>query len=66
MIRKLKAGALLIVFGELIAWISNYAAERELSSFGGFASGVLLGISVGMKLVGIVLLFIFIVKYQKK
>ena len=65
MLRKLKESALLIIIGEALFWIFSYFSNTDNSSFSEFTSGILLGLSIGIKIIGIVLLLFTIVKYQK-
>lgn len=65
MIKKLKVSVLLIILGEILSLLLNYFGDNN-SSFSEFTTGVLLGLSVGMKLVGIILLIYYIVKVSKK
>lgn len=64
MLKKIKTSVFLIILSEILYWILNYLSSNNNSSFGDFASGLLLGISVGIKLIGIVLLIVCIVKYK--
>ena len=66
MLKKLKLSAALIIIGELLSWALNYFASDATSNFSEFTSGILLGLSVGMKLIGIILILILIVKYPKE
>ena len=66
MLKKLKLSAILIILGELLSWTQNYFASDATSNFSEFTSGVLLGLSVGMKLVGIILILLVIIKYPKE
>lgn len=66
MLKKLQASAILIILGEILSWALGYFASDATNSFSEFTSGLLLGLSVGMKLIGIILLLIFIIKYPKK
>lgn len=61
----LKASVLLIILGEILSWLLNCFGIIGTSAFSEFTSGVLLGLSVGMKLVGIILIIVFIVKKDK-
>jgi len=61
----LKASVLLIILGEILSWLLNYFGIIGTSAFSEFTPGVLLGLSVGMKLVGIILIIVFIVKKDK-
>ena len=63
MLKKLKTSASLIIIGEILSWAVSYFSNNDISNFSEFTSGVLLGISIGIKLIGIVLLIISIVKY---
>ena len=65
MLKKLKMSAGLIIIGEVLYWALYYFSSNDNSNFSEFTSGVLLGISVGMKVIGILLLLFFIVNYKK-
>ncbi len=65
MIKKLEGSALLIIIGEVLSWVLPYFSNNDNTDFSQFTSGVLLGLSVGMKLIGILLLFLSIVEYKK-
>ena len=65
MIKKLKLSVLLIILGEILSFALDLFGNNDISEFGKFATGVLLGISVGMKLIGIILLIYYIVKFNK-
>ena len=56
MIKKLKLSVLLIILGEILSFALDLFGNNDISEFGEFTTGVLLGISVGMKLIGIILL----------
>ena len=58
----LKVSIFLIVLGEILYSLLNYSNVNNTSNFSEFTTGLLLGLSVGMKLVGVVLLFICIFK----
>lgn len=64
MLKKIKTSVFLIILSEILYWILNYLSSNNNSNFGDFISGVLLGISVGIKLIGIILLLVCIVKYK--
>ncbi len=66
MIKKLKVSALLIILGEILSVALDFCGGSNGSTFSEFTTGVLLGLSVGMKLVGIILLIFYIVKVSKK
>ena len=66
MLKNLKLSAALIILGELLSWALNYFASDATSNFSEFTSGILLGLSVGMKLVGIILILLVIIKYPKE
>ena len=66
MLKNLKLSAALIIVGELLSWALNYFASDATSNFSEFTSGILLGLSVGMKLIGIILILLVIIKYPKE
>ena len=62
MLKRLKTSLILIVLGEILLWIPDLSGGSDFSEF---TSGLLLGLSVGMKLIGIILLVISVVKYKE-
>ena len=62
---KLKTGISLIILGNLLYLAYIYFGGNETSSFSSFTSGLLLGVSVGINLLGIILVIIYIVKEEK-
>lgn len=65
-LKSLKISAVLIILGNMLYWILEYFASNDVSSFSEFTSGLLLGLSVGINVVGILLLIYYIVKKDKK
>ena len=65
MIKNLRASAILLILGEMLYWLLTYFFKNSTSNFSEFISGILLGLSVGMKIVGIILLLISLAKYSK-
>ena len=65
---KLKIGIYLIILGNILYLSYIFFTGNETSSFGEFTNGLLLGLSVGTNLVGIILSIVYIVeeKNQKK
>ena len=53
--KKLKTGTLLIILGNLLYLAYIYFCGNETSDFSNFSSGLLLGLSIGCNLVGIIL-----------
>ena len=53
--KKLKIGTLLIILGNLLYLAYIYFCGNETSDFSNFSSGLLLGLSIGCNLVGIIL-----------
>ena len=53
--KKLKTGTLLIILGNLLYLAYIYFCGSETSDFGNFSRGLLLGLSIGANLVGIIL-----------
>ncbi len=65
-LNTLKTGTVLIVLGNLLYLAYILFCRNETSDFGNFSSGVLLGLSIGLNLVGIVLTVAYISKNKKK
>ena len=65
MSKKLISATILIVLAEVLSLSRIYLIEGT-TDFSQFTSGLLLGFSVGMKIIGIILLFICIGTYDKK
>ena len=59
--RRLVATALLIVLGEALHWVAG-ALSGGGSDFAELTAGLLLGLAVGMKAVGVVLLVVRILR----
>ena len=59
---KLKTGIFLIILGNILYLSYIFFTGNETSSFGEFTKGLLLGLSVGTNLVGIILSIIYVVK----
>ncbi len=62
----LKSSAYLIILGELLYYCLNIFGKNPSTDFANFTSGLLLGLSIGMKVVGIILLLICITKNKSK
>lgn len=65
MVKKLVFATTLIVLAEVLSLSRVYFTEGT-SRFSSFTSGILLGLSVGMEIIGIILLLICIATYDKK
>ena len=63
---KVKTGISLIILGNLLNLAYIFFTGSETSDFGDFSSGLLLGISIGCNLVGIILTVASIAKDEKK
>lgn len=57
---KLKTGLFLIVLGNILYWAHSFFDKQVASSFGDFGSGLLLGLSIGVNLIGIILAVLYI------
>ena len=64
--RKLKTGTLLIILGSLLYLSYIYFYGNETSDFGNFSSGLILGLSIGCNLVGIILTVAYMSKNNKE
>ena len=62
---KLKMGNFLIILGNILYLSYIFFTGNETSSFGEFTKGLLLGLSVGTNLVGIILSIIYVSKEKK-
>ena len=65
MSKKLISATILIILAEVLSLSRMYFTEGA-TNFSKFTSGLLLGLSVGMEIIGVVLLFICIATYDKK
>ncbi len=64
--KNLKFGLSLIILGNILYLAYIFFTGEEVGSFSEFTSGVLLGLSVGINLIGIILTIIYISKEDKK
>lgn len=64
--KKLKVGIFLIVLGNILSLLNEYFTGKETTAFGDFTQGLLLGLSVGMNLIGIILIVVYIAKKGEK
>ena len=62
---KGKTGILMIILGNILYLAYDFFCGNEITSFGEFTSGLLLGVSVGINLIGIILLALYISKSEK-
>ena len=63
--KDLKVGTLLIILGNLLYLAYIYFCGNETTSFSEFSSGLLLGLSIGCNLVGIILTVMYMSKNNK-
>ena len=63
---KLQSGISLIILGNILYLAYIFFAGKQTSDFGNFSSGILLGLSIGSNLVGIVLTAAYIAKENYK
>ena len=63
---KLKIGIFLIILGNILYLSYIFFTGNETSSFGEFTKGLLLGLSVGANLVGIILSIIYAAKEKNE
>lgn len=64
--KKLKTGILLIILGNLLYLAYIFFCGNETSNFSDFSSGLLLGLSIGCNLVGIILTVAYMSKNNKE
>ncbi len=63
---KLKIGIFLIILGNILYLSYIFFTGNETSSFGEFTKGLLLGLSVGTNLLGIILSIIYVTKEKNE
>lgn len=64
--KKLKTGITLIILGNLLYLTYIYFTGNESNSFSEFSSGLLLGLSIGCNITGIILTVVYMSKNNKK
>jgi len=60
MLKKLKTGLICLIIGEIISWIVSFVTLPS------FIHGFLLGLSVGLKLISIIFIFIIIISHPNE
>lgn len=63
--KKEKLGISLIILGNILYLAYIFFCKNETTPFGDFTSGVLLGLSIGINLIGIVITVAYISKNKK-
>lgn len=63
--KNLKAGLTLIVLGNILYICYIYFCGNESSNIGQFSSGLLLGLSIGINLVGIIISALYVKNNSK-
>ena len=62
---KGKTGIWMIILGNVLYLAHTFLTSNEITPFGEFTSGILLGLSVGINLIGVILLAQYISKNEK-
>lgn len=62
---KGKTGILMIILGNVLYLAYTFLGGNETTAFGELSSGLLLGLSIGVNLTGIILLALYISKNEK-
>lgn len=62
---KDKLGIVLIILGNILYISYIFFCNNETTTFGDFTSGVLLGLSIGINLIGIILIATYFSKNKK-
>ena len=62
---KGKTGILMIILGNVLYLVYTFFCGNEITPFSEFNSGLLLGLSIGINLTGIILLVQYISKNEK-
>ena len=63
--KKLILGISLIILSIVLYISKNYFSKQETTNFDKFSSGILIGLSIGIFLVGIVVIICYIVEKNK-
>ena len=63
--KKLRLGLFLIILGNILYIFYMYFCKNESSSIGDFSSGLLLGLSIGINLVGIIISALYVKNNSK-
>ena len=63
--KNLKVGLIFIVLGNILYMCYIYFCGNESSSIGEFSSGLLLGLSIGINLVGIIISALYVKNNSK-
>lgn len=64
--KQLKIGTLLIILGNSLYLVYAFLPVNEGSNFSDFTQGLLLGLSIGINLIGIILTAYYISKNNEK
>ena len=64
--KNLKSGTFLIILGNLLYLVYLYFSNNKTSDFGDFSNGLLIGLSIGCNLIGIIITAIYISKNKEK
>lgn len=62
---KGKTGIWMIILGNVLYLAHTFLTSNEITPFGEFTSGILLGLSVGINLIGVILLVQYISKNEQ-
>ena len=60
--KNLKTGIFLIVLGNLLYLAFTFFSGNDTSNFGKFSSGLLIGLSIGCNLIGVILIIYYMSK----
>lgn len=64
--KKVKIGTILIILGNILYLAFTIFTGDETSDFGKFSSGLLIGLSIGCNLIGIILTVSYMSENNKK
>lgn len=64
--KNLKTGTFLIILGNLLYLCYTFFCKNETGNFADFTNGLLLGLSIGSNLIGIILTITYISKNNKE
>ncbi len=64
--KKLKAGITFIVLGNVLYVTKDFLTNILPSAFGDFTQGFMVGAGIGLNVIGIILVFIYLARTEKK
>ncbi len=64
--KLVKIGLLLIILGEILYFAFNFTQGNNLTNYAEFTSGILLGLSIGINVIGIIITVLGICNHKEE